>query len=185
MFHIFFSVTPNLASVVPCNHYHPSNHHRPPPPYSNHLHTLTTRLANPHFLPEMCIKVSLLNFSITHRGLEDQLLVDVVKNERPELESRRDQLVLSIATDQSELSKLEDEILGLLANASGNILEDEKLINTLQKSKETSTNVTLRVAESVKVAAEVSVAREAYRSVATRGSVLYFCVSMLAETDPI
>ena len=145
----------------------------------------TTRLANPHFLPEMCIKVSLLNFSITHRGLEDQLLVDVVKNERPELESRRDQLVLSIATDQSELSKLEDEILGLLANASGNILEDEKLINTLQKSKETSTNVTLRVAESVKVAAEVSVAREAYRSVATRGSVLYFCVSMLAETDPM
>ena len=81
----------------------------------------TTRLANPHFLPEMCIKVSLVNFAITHRGLEDQLLVDVVKNERPELESQRDQLVLSIATDQNELSQLEDEILGLLANASGNI----------------------------------------------------------------
>ena len=145
----------------------------------------TTRLANPHYMPEMCIKVSLLNFSITHRGLEDQLLVDVVKNERPELEQRRDQLVLSIATDQSELSNLEDEILGLLANASGNILEDEKLIDTLQKSKITSTNVKLRVAESVKVAAEVGVAREAYRTVAARGSILYFCVSMLTQTDPM
>ena len=145
----------------------------------------TTRLANPHFLPEMCIKVSLVNFAITHRGLEDQLLVDVVKNERPELESQRDQLVLSIATDQNELSQLEDEILGLLANASGNILEDELLLETLQKSKVTSTNVKLRVAESVKVAAEVSVAREAYREVASRGSILYFCVSMLAETDPM
>ena len=145
----------------------------------------TTRLANPHYLPEMCIKVSLLNFSITHRGLEDQLLVDVVKNERPELESRRDQLVLSIATDQSELSQLENEILGLLANAGGNILENEQLIDTLQKSKITSTNVKLRVAESVKVAAEVSVAREVYRKVAARGSILYFCVSMLAETDPM
>jgi dynein heavy chain len=145
----------------------------------------TTRLANPHFLPEMCIKVSLVNFAITYRGLEDQLLVDVVKNERPELESQRDTLVLSIANDQNELSQLEDEILGLLANASGNILEDELLLETLQKSKVTSTNVTLRVAESVKVAAEVSVAREAYRKVASRGSVLYFCVSVLAETDPM
>ena len=46
----------------------------------------TTRLANPHYLPEMCIKVSLLNFSITHRGLEDQLLAEVVRIERPDLE---------------------------------------------------------------------------------------------------
>jgi len=37
-------------------------------------------------LPEICIKVCLINFTVTPQGLEDQLLVEVVKCERPELE---------------------------------------------------------------------------------------------------
>ena len=47
---------------------------------------MTTKLPNPHYLPEICIKVTLLNFTVTPQGLEDQLLVAVIKVERPELE---------------------------------------------------------------------------------------------------
>lgn len=35
---------------------------------------MTTKLANPHFLPEICIQVSLVNFQVSRSGLEDQLL---------------------------------------------------------------------------------------------------------------
>jgi dynein heavy chain len=42
---------------------------------------LTTKLPNPHFLPEICIKLTIINFTVTFDGLEEQLLVDVVKNE--------------------------------------------------------------------------------------------------------
>lgn len=35
---------------------------------------LTTELSNPHFQPEMAIKVNLINFTVTKRGLEEQLL---------------------------------------------------------------------------------------------------------------
>lgn len=35
---------------------------------------MTTKLANPHFLPEICIQVSLVNFLVSRSGLEDQLL---------------------------------------------------------------------------------------------------------------
>ena len=32
---------------------------------------LTTNLATPHYPPEICVKVTLLNFMVTPEGLED------------------------------------------------------------------------------------------------------------------
>lgn len=60
-------------------------------PYNNEFKfVITTKLANPHYLPEICIKVALINFTVTPEGLEDQLLVEVVRCERPELEQQKD-----------------------------------------------------------------------------------------------
>ena len=46
---------------------------------------ITTKLRNPHYLPELQVKVALLNFMITPEGLEDQLLGFVVAKERSAL----------------------------------------------------------------------------------------------------
>lgn len=43
---------------------------------------ITTKLRNPHYLPEISTRVLLLNFMITLEGLEDQLLGIVVAKER-------------------------------------------------------------------------------------------------------
>ncbi len=48
------------------------------------------------------------------QGLEDQLLAEVVRRERPDLEEARDRLVVSIAGDKRQLKELEDRILKLL-----------------------------------------------------------------------
>jgi len=34
---------------------------------------MTSKLPNPHYLPEVCIKVTLINFTVTMDGLESQL----------------------------------------------------------------------------------------------------------------
>jgi dynein heavy chain, axonemal len=44
---------------------------------------MTSKMPNPHYLPEVCIKVTVINFTVTSQGLEDQLLGEVVKLERP------------------------------------------------------------------------------------------------------
>ena len=46
---------------------------------------MTTKLRNPHYLPEVSTKVTLINFMITFEGLSDQLLGIVVEKENPEL----------------------------------------------------------------------------------------------------
>lgn len=55
---------------------------------------MTTKLPNPHYPPEVCIKVTLINFTVTFVGLEEQLLGDVVIKEKPEVEAQRDKIVI-------------------------------------------------------------------------------------------
>lgn len=51
--------------------------------------------------------------------------------------------------------------------------------------KETSAIIASRLLESETTEENISVAREKYRSVATRGSVLFFVVARLADIDPM
>lgn len=48
---------------------------------------LHTKLANPHFPPEVQAQTTLINFTVTPVGLEEQLLGQVVSKERPDLEA--------------------------------------------------------------------------------------------------
>lgn len=100
---------------------------------------ITTKLPNPHYTPEISSKTTITNFAVKQQGLEAQLLGIVVRKERPELEEQKDNLVIGIAAGKRKLTELEDEILRLLNEAQGSLLDDEQLVNTLQTSKVTST----------------------------------------------
>lgn len=78
---------------------------------------MTTRLRNPHYLPETAVKVCLLNFTITPQGLEDQLLAIVTARERPELEERKNELIVEGATNKKKLKDIEDQILFVLSTS--------------------------------------------------------------------
>lgn len=47
---------------------------------------LHTKLASPHYQPELQAQCTLINFTVTRDGLEEQLLAAVVTMERPDLE---------------------------------------------------------------------------------------------------
>jgi len=144
---------------------------------------MTTNLSNPHYMPDVCIKVTLVNFIVTMKGLEDQLLGDVVRKERADLEEQNDRLVISISSDKKQLKDLENKILKMLKESEGNILDNEVLINTLETSKITSSVISERVKQAEVTEREITAARELYRGVANRGSILYFVISDLALID--
>lgn len=82
-----------------------------------------------------CDQVTLLNFMITTQGLQDQLLSVVVSMERPELEEKKNELIIEGANNKRMLKEIEDKILGVLSASQGNILEDETAIKILSSSK--------------------------------------------------
>ena len=111
---------------------------------------MTTKMPNPHYLPEVCIKVTLINFTVTFQGLEDQMLGDVVIQEKPEIEQKRDKLVVSMANDQKTLKEIEIKILKLLSESTEEqILDEDFLINVLESSKQTSKEINERMEQSV------------------------------------
>jgi len=146
---------------------------------------MTTKLPNPHYPPEVCVKVSLLNFAITFSGLEDQLLGVVVVEEMPEMEQKKNALVVSNAKMKKELQEIENRILVLLSNSTGDILDDHELIETLASSKKTSEEITAKVAEAEVTEKEIDLNRAEYRPVAFRGTLLYFAITGFGVVDPM
>lgn len=146
---------------------------------------MTTKLSNPHFLPETCIKTTVINFSVTFQGLEDQLLVDVINNLQPDLEKKRDKLIVEIATKKNDLYKLQSLILKELAESnSETILDNEFLIETLEIAKHKSVNTQSDLIDAELVEKQIDHTRDMHREVAERGSILYFVIvdiSMINE----
>ncbi|XP_077826327.1 dynein axonemal heavy chain 2 isoform X1 [Macaca mulatta] len=146
---------------------------------------ITTKLSNPHYSPETSAKTTIVNFAVKEQGLEAQLLGIVVRKERPELEEQKDSLVINIAAGKRKLKELEDEILRLLNEATGSLLDDVQLVNTLQTSKITATEVTEQLETSETTEINIDLAREAYRPCAQRASILFFVLNDMGCIDPM
>ena len=65
----------------------------------------------------------------------------VVAEELPDLSAQKANLVVQNAANNKQLFDIESEILFLLSNSTGNILDDTVLIETLAQSKITSEEI--------------------------------------------
>lgn len=124
-----------------------------------------------------------MNFAITFSGLEEQLLGVVVMEETPEMEQKKNAIMIMSAKMKGELQEIEDVILAKLSNAAGNLLDDHELITTLASSKVKSGEILLKVKEAEGTEKLIDDSRNEYRSTAVRGSVLYFCIADMASVD--
>jgi dynein heavy chain len=146
---------------------------------------ITTKLRNPHYLPEISVKVTLLNFMITPEGLQDQLLGIVVSQERPDLEEQRNILIIESAENKRQLKEIEDRILHIMSSSSGNILEDETAIQTLKDSKTLSDEIKKKQAIAEETELNINNVRLSYSPIAYSSQILFFCIADLANIEPV
>ena len=147
---------------------------------------MTTTIPNPHYSPETSVKVTILNFSITPVGLEEQMLNLLVLLEMPELQEKKTQIVEDNARFAAILYDLEDKILAALSEKTvAQLLDTDDLIDLLADSQKTSTEIATRQAESKITEKEIDVKREAFRPVAFRSQLLFFGIIDLNIIDPM
>jgi hypothetical protein len=134
---------------------------------------LHTKMGNPHYKPEMQAQCTLINFTVTQAGLEDQLLADVVGSERADLQELKAKLTKEQNQFMITLKGLEDNLLARLSSAEGNFLEDEALVVGLEETKKTAEEISKKVELAAVTEIDINKARERYRPAAARGSLLY------------
>uniref|UniRef100_A0A671Z136 Dynein, axonemal, heavy polypeptide 9 like n=1 Tax=Sparus aurata TaxID=8175 RepID=A0A671Z136_SPAAU len=144
---------------------------------------LHTKLANPHYKPEIQAQTTLINFTVTRDGLEDQLLAQVVNQERPDLEHLKSELTKQQNMFKIELKLLEDELLTRLSAAESNFLGDNVLVEKLETTKHTAAEIEMKVLEAKVNEVKINEAREHYRPVAVRASLLYFIMNDLNKIN--
>ncbi|KAG8456021.1 hypothetical protein GDO86_001999 [Hymenochirus boettgeri] len=141
---------------------------------------LNTKLSNPKYSPSVFGKAMVINYTVTLKGLEDQLLSVIVGFERRELEEQREHLIQETSENKKLLKDLEDSLLRELATSTGNMLDNVELVHTLEETKSKATEVFEKLKLAEKTSVDIDKLRDGYRPAAKRGAILFFVLSEMA-----
>ncbi|CAF5192468.1 unnamed protein product, partial [Rotaria magnacalcarata] len=141
---------------------------------------LTCRLSNPILSTLHFSYSKVINYTVTLKGLEEQLLSSLVKIERRELEEMRETLIQEIFENQHQQKSLEDSLLRELTTSTGNILDNTELIETLENTKIKVNEVIQALNLGERTRQDIEKLRDTYRLAARRGAVLYFSLVQMS-----
>ncbi|KAH8871924.1 Dynein heavy chain 10, axonemal [Schistosoma japonicum] len=144
---------------------------------------LNTKLPNPQYGPDVFSKATVINYTVTMKGLEDQLLSVIVKSERCELEEQRESLIRETSQNKKLLKDLEDSLLRELATSTGNMLDNVELVDTLEETKLKANEVSEKLELGAKTAIDIDKLRDGYRPAAKRGAILFFVLSDMSSIN--
>lgn len=94
----------------------------------------TTKKSSKRLSSYNFMNLSIINFTVTDKGLEEQLLSEIVMLEMPEIEKRRKENIRSISKFKQMMDSIEEKVVQLLGKSTSNPVEDEHLVNTLENS---------------------------------------------------
>ncbi|XP_069493861.1 cytoplasmic dynein 1 heavy chain 1 [Ambystoma mexicanum] len=142
---------------------------------------LSTRDPTVEFPPDICSRVTFVNFTVTRSSLQSQCLNEVLKAERPDVDEKRSDLLKLQGEFQLRLRQLEKSLLQALNEVKGRILDDDTIITTLENLKKEAAEVTRKVEETDIIMQEVENVSQQYLPLSTACSSIYFTMESLKQ----
>ncbi len=142
---------------------------------------LSTRDPTVEFRPDVCSRVTMVNFTVTRSSLQMQCLNQVLKAERPDIDKKRTDLLKLQGEFQLRLRHLEKNLLQVLNEAKGRILDDNTVISTLETLKKEAQEVSTKVDETEEIMADVEKTSMKYLPLSMACSSIYFTIDNLHQ----
>ena len=139
---------------------------------------MITRDSSCHFTPDLCSRVTFLNFTITPSSLQNQILDIVLKNERPEVNQKKEELIKAQREYKLQLRQLEEDLLTAL-NSEGNLLENNEVMTRLEDIKKKSFEISEEVSKSEDIMRELESTMNEYAPLANKASRIFFALDSL------
>lgn len=140
---------------------------------------LSTRDPSASFAPDICSRTTFVNFTVTQSSLQTQSLNQVLKFERPDVDQRRTNLMKLQGEFKLHLRQLEKRLLQALNESRGNILDDDRVIDTLETLKTEAAEVSRKMAETNGVMNEVETITLQYQVIARACSAVFAVLEQL------
>ncbi|KAJ3351758.1 hypothetical protein GGF32_004086 [Allomyces javanicus] len=142
---------------------------------------LATRDPSVNFPPDICSRVTFVNFTVTKGSLQAQCLNKVLSQERADVEKKRTDLLKLQGEFNFRLRQLEKSLLQALNESKGNILDDDNVIATLEVLKKEAAEVQQKVLETDEVMKEIDSVTGMYTPFANACSNIFFAMEQLSH----
>ncbi|CEM16453.1 unnamed protein product [Vitrella brassicaformis CCMP3155] len=140
---------------------------------------LSTRDPTAQFTPDLCSRVTFVNFTVTPSSLQNQCMNLVLKSERPDVDKKRSDMLKLQGEFRVKIRELEDSLLMALSNVKGNILDDDSVIATLETLKKQAAQVAQEAARTDAVMDEIDLTSQQYMPLAQSAARIFFSMEQL------
>lgn len=140
---------------------------------------LSTRDPTSHFTPDLCSRVTFVNFTVTPSSLYNQCLHEVLKTERPETFKEQQTLIKAQGEFKVKLRNLEKDLLGALNESEGKLLENDKIIAKLEDLKNQAADIMSKVESTERIMQQIQEVTNFYSSVGQSCTRIYFALEQL------
>lgn len=144
---------------------------------------LTTKNPAARLSPDICSRVTLINFTVTPASLHSQSLSLVLKAEKPEIEEQRINLLKLQGEQQVKLRHLEDQMLSKISTVEGSILDDDLVVDGMEKLMTEGAQIEEQIANSTKVMKQVQSAISRVEPLASLCKSLFVLLMSMRELN--
>jgi dynein heavy chain 1 len=142
---------------------------------------LSTKNPAVKLTPDLCSRVTLVNFTVTPDSLQSQSLSRVVSHMRPEIESQRAALLKLQGEQNVKLRELEDQMLAKISACEGSILDDDRVVEGMEVLMKEGAQVEEQISHSAEVMGQVHQAVARFEPFAAICRKLFVLLEALRE----